>query len=57
VFFRPSVVFVKDRSFRLFLLHARHADLFPMKGVLLRRDCSAVPLAPRLNDFQQARGW
>ena len=32
MFFRPSVVFAKDRSFRLFFLHARHAD--PMQPSL-----------------------
>ena len=34
VLFRPSVVFAKDCSSRLFFLHARHADLFSMRGLL-----------------------
>src|SRR5262249_41869314 len=33
VLFRPSVVFAKNRSSRLFFLHARHLELFPMRGL------------------------
>src|SRR5436309_2177822 len=41
VLFRPSVVFAEDRSSRLFLLHARHVDLFPMWAAVngKRHDC------------------
>jgi hypothetical protein len=42
VFFRPSVVFAKDRSSRFFFLHARHA--LTVLSVLLLSKISGAPL-------------
>ena len=55
--FRPSVVFAKDRSSRLFFLHARHADLFPLRynRLALARSSTFESSGTSANDRSIAR--